>query len=42
MLHGRSPGGRLDAIKKAGAEAITIPDLVRKNSRGGSNVKIII
>ncbi|BDR91407.1 50S ribosomal protein L18e [Vulcanisaeta souniana] len=33
--------GALDAIKKAGAEAITIPDLVRKNSRG-SNVKIII
>ncbi|WP_054841980.1 50S ribosomal protein L18e [Vulcanisaeta distributa] len=37
-----SRGGALDAIKRAGAEAITIPELVRRNNRGGSNVKIII
>ncbi|MCG2863626.1 MAG: 50S ribosomal protein L18e [Vulcanisaeta sp.] len=33
--------GALEAIRKAGAEAITIPELVRRNNRG-SNVKIII
>ncbi len=33
--------GALDAIKRAGAEAITIPELVRRNNRG-SNVKVII
>ncbi|MFP3173455.1 MAG: 50S ribosomal protein L18e [Vulcanisaeta sp.] len=33
--------GALDSIKKAGSEAISIPELVRRNNRG-SNVKVIM
>ena len=33
--------GALEAIRRAGAEAVSIPELVRRNNRG-SNVKVII
>ncbi|WP_069806527.1 50S ribosomal protein L18e [Vulcanisaeta thermophila] len=33
--------GAMEAIRRAGAEAITIPELVRRNNRG-SGVKVII
>ncbi len=33
--------GALETIRRAGAEAVSIPELVRRNNRG-SNVKVII